>query len=166
MSNIVLRDALDESDIERYQDIDLQLLFNQAESEASAGLEPSAEDEVEGQSPEQPREDEVEQADAPPSPEDILRAAQDEAEALLAQATVQADTLRQEARQQGQSQGLEEGRTQAKQNLLPALVAFAQAGQNLLVLEEQLRPVLGRSWPDSGSTLRKNSSLRRSPRTP
>ena len=84
MSNIVLRDALDESDIERYQDIDLQLLFNQAENEASAGLEPSAEDEVEGQSPEQPREDEVEQADAPaPSPEDILRAAQDEAEALL-----------------------------------------------------------------------------------
>lgn len=143
LSNIVLRDALDESDIERYQDVALRVLFDRAEDEEPAGLEPSAEDEVEGESPELTSEDEVDQADAPaPSPEDILRAAQDEAEALLAQAVVQAETLRQEARQQGLSQGLEEGRTQAKQDLLPALIAFAQAGQSLLVLEEQLTTCL------------------------
>ena len=139
MSNIVLRDALDESDIERYQDIDLKRFFNQAEDEVPVGLEPSAANELQGQSPEQTSEDEVEQADGPAAgPEDLLCAAQEEAQALLAQAATEVETLREEARQQGLAQGLEEGRTQAKKDLLPALIAFAQAGQSLLVLEEQL----------------------------
>jgi len=64
----------------------------------------------------------------------LLLAAQDRAEALLAEAASAAERSCLEARRQGVEQGLAD----AKENVLPALVAFADAGQSLIVFEEQL----------------------------
>lgn len=64
----------------------------------------------------------------------LLLAAQDRAEALLAEAAREAEQRRQEARRQG----AEQGRADSKEDILPALVAFADAGQSLIVFEEQL----------------------------
>jgi flagellar assembly protein FliH len=88
------------------------------------------------------REEEEEQQGAtvapPPSEEEILAAARQRAEAIIMQAQHEAETLRYEAHAQGVTSGREEGREQARQELLPSLVAFAQAGQSLIVLEEHL----------------------------
>lgn len=48
------------------------------------------------------------------------------------------EDLQKEAHQQDVARGREEGREEARKELLPALGAFAQAGQSLIVLEEQL----------------------------
>jgi len=75
---------------------------------------------------------------APPSLEELLASAQQQAEAIINFAQQEAEKLRQEAYAQGLASGREAGREQAKQEFLPALIAFAQIGQSLIVLEEQL----------------------------
>ena len=70
--------------------------------------------------------------------EDSLATDQEKPEAILAEARRQAEDLRKEAHQQGMARGLEEGREEARKELLASLDAFAQAGQSLIGLEEQL----------------------------
>jgi flagellar assembly protein FliH len=64
----------------------------------------------------------------------VLGAAQDRAQEVIAQAETEAYRIREAARQQG----VAEGRDEAKRSLLPSLVALADAGQSLIVLEEKL----------------------------
>lgn len=64
----------------------------------------------------------------------ILQSAQEQAAEIIARATVQADQLRQQASRESAAAG----REQALQELMPSLVAFANAGQSLIVFEEQL----------------------------
>jgi len=64
----------------------------------------------------------------------ILQSAQEQAGEIIALATVQADQLRQQASRESAAAG----REQALQDLMPSLVAFANAGQSLIVFEEQL----------------------------
>ncbi len=64
----------------------------------------------------------------------ILQSAQEQAAEIIAQATVQAHQLRQQA----SCENAAAGREQALQELMPSLVAFANAGQSLIVFEEQL----------------------------
>jgi flagellar biosynthesis/type III secretory pathway protein FliH len=66
--------------------------------------------------------------------EQILAQAQERAAEILEQARCQAEALQQEA----QEQGMAHGREEVKKQLLPSLFVFAQAGQSLIVLEEQL----------------------------
>ena len=73
-----------------------------------------------------------------PSVEELLTAAQQQAETIITVAQQEAEKLRQDAYAQGLASGQEAGREQAKQEFLPALIAFAQIGQSLIVLEEQL----------------------------
>jgi flagellar biosynthesis/type III secretory pathway protein FliH len=68
------------------------------------------------------------------APLHILIAAQEKAAELMAQAEARADEIRAEARREGEAAGHEQG----KSDLLPALVAFADAGQSLIIFEEQL----------------------------
>jgi flagellar assembly protein FliH len=64
----------------------------------------------------------------------LLSEVQAKAEAMMHQAGTDAETLRQQARVEGAAQGREEG----KQDALPSAVAFANAGQALIVFEEQM----------------------------
>jgi flagellar assembly protein FliH len=64
----------------------------------------------------------------------LLLASQEKAQAIIAQAESEAQRLCEQARQTGSQQGREE----AKQEILPSLVAFGHAGQALIVFEEQL----------------------------
>ena len=71
----------------------------------------------------------------------VLSAAQEQAAALIAQAEAAAADIRDQARRQGAA----EGREEMKRELAPSLIAFANAGQSLIVLEEQL---IARYAPD------------------
>jgi flagellar assembly protein FliH len=73
-----------------------------------------------------------------PSVEEIVAAVQQQADELLTLARQEAERLHQEAHAQGVASGRAEGREQARQDVQRALVAFAQVGQSLIVLEEQL----------------------------
>ena len=64
----------------------------------------------------------------------ILQSAQEKAAEIIAQATVQADQLRQQA----SCENAAAGRAQALQDVMPSLVVFANAAQSLIVFEEQL----------------------------
>jgi flagellar assembly protein FliH len=64
----------------------------------------------------------------------ILQSAQETAAEIIAQATVQADHLRQQA----SCENAAAGRAQALQDVMPSLVVFANAAQSLIVFEEQL----------------------------
>lgn len=64
----------------------------------------------------------------------LLLAAQDKAQELVAMAQEEADQIRSDA----QREGLAAGREEAKQELLPSLTAFANAGQTLIVFEQQM----------------------------
>src|SRR5258706_265250 len=64
----------------------------------------------------------------------MLGAAQEKAQELIAQAEAEAEQIRESARQQGAA----EGREEVKRSMLPSLVAFADAGQSLIVFEEKL----------------------------
>jgi len=70
----------------------------------------------------------------------LLIAAEEKARQIIAEAERQADELRERALREN----AERGREDAKKELLPALVAFADAGQSLIVFEEQL---IARSTP-------------------
>ena len=60
--------------------------------------------------------------------------AEERAQHIVTQAQAQVEEIRSEALRQGAAQG----REQAKQDLLPSLIAFADAAQALIVFEEQL----------------------------
>ena len=64
----------------------------------------------------------------------LLLASQEKAQSIVAQAENEAQRLYELARRTGS----QEGREEAKQELLPSLVAFGHAGQSLIVFEEQL----------------------------
>jgi len=64
----------------------------------------------------------------------MLSAAQEQAAALTAQAQSAAEAIREQARRQGAA----EGREAMTRDFAPSLIAFANAGQSLIILEEQL----------------------------
>ncbi|MGH7930292.1 MAG: FliH/SctL family protein [Candidatus Binatia bacterium] len=64
----------------------------------------------------------------------LLLSARESAEALVGDAQSEAEKIREQSRSQGAAQGREE----AKEDVLPAAVAFANAGQALIVFEEQM----------------------------
>jgi flagellar biosynthesis/type III secretory pathway protein FliH len=64
----------------------------------------------------------------------LLLAAQEKAQTLVAQAQSEAQRIYENARESGNQQGREE----AKQDILPSIVAFGHAGQMLIVFEEQM----------------------------
>ena len=64
----------------------------------------------------------------------VLSAAQEQAAALTAQAQSAAEAIREQARRQGAA----EGREAMSRELASSLIAFANAGQSLIILEEQL----------------------------
>lgn len=64
----------------------------------------------------------------------LLAEVQAKAEVRMHQAQTEAEALREQARAEGAAQGREE----AKQEALPSTVAFANAGQALIVFEEQM----------------------------
>jgi len=63
-----------------------------------------------------------------------LVAAQEKAQKMIEEAEQLVESIRKQAREEG----LREGREQSKQDVMVSLVAFAQTGQNLIILEEQL----------------------------
>jgi flagellar assembly protein FliH len=64
----------------------------------------------------------------------LLLQAQEKAEELISSARAEADKIHQHSRLNGAAQG----RGEAKQEALPAAMAFANVGQSLIVLEEQM----------------------------
>jgi len=64
----------------------------------------------------------------------LLIAAGEKAQALVAEAEATAQSVRQAA----QKEGGERGREEAKQEIMPSLIAFRDAGQALIVFEERL----------------------------
>jgi flagellar assembly protein FliH len=121
LSRVVFRDALKESEVQRYWEVDLD---TPPSIGAEVGESTTAVDQ--------------ELPLLASSPEAILAAAQESVAALLEEARQQAEIMRQEASNQGFAQGLAEGRDEARKALSLSLVAVAQAGQSLIVLEEQL----------------------------
>jgi flagellar biosynthesis/type III secretory pathway protein FliH len=117
-SRVVVRDAFEESDVQPYREVDMQVLQPPADPPA----------ETEEQPPEDTR----------PAWEELVAAAHKQAEEIIAHAQHQAAALQQEAYEQGLARGLEDGRAEAKQELSLSQVALVQAGQSLIVLEEQL----------------------------
>lgn len=120
MCKVVARSAVREGDIQLYQAVDLSLPPSeacQASEEGAAQGTPCKSPDIDGVAPLL-----------------LMMGAQERAEEILAQARLQTEQWQQEASQQGVAQG----RATAEENLLPCLAAFAEAGQALIVLEEQL----------------------------
>ncbi len=121
MSRLVARDDLRAAEVQLYRQADLD---GDTMAPAPAG---DADTEYRGF--------ELESLDALElAPWWILQSAQEQAVEIIAQANVQADQLRQQAL----CDNAAAGREQALRDLMPSLVAFASAGQSLLVFEEQL----------------------------
>jgi flagellar assembly protein FliH len=135
-NRIVLRGTFNEHEVQPYPHRALsRLLTPFADPQEKEGEEQQEELSGEEQSE---RKEQQHEATPAPSVDEILVAAQDQAEAILASVQAEVEQVRQEAYAQGLLSGREEGREQAKQELLSSLVVFAQAGQSLIVLEEQL----------------------------
>ncbi len=143
MSKRVLeRGAFNEQEVQRYAHADLEhflspLLFALEEGReriASANTDTS---EAQGASADE-EEPDLPAPEPVPSPEELLLAAQEQAESIITFAQQEVEQWRHTAHAQGLASGREEGREQARQELMPALVAFVQAGQSLIVLEECL----------------------------
>jgi flagellar biosynthesis/type III secretory pathway protein FliH len=64
----------------------------------------------------------------------LMLAAQEKAQEILTAANLAAEEIRRQAAEEGAAQG----RQEAKRDLLPSATAFANAGQALIVFEEQL----------------------------
>jgi flagellar biosynthesis/type III secretory pathway protein FliH len=64
----------------------------------------------------------------------LLLHAREAAEALLTDARSSASEIREQSR----SEGIDQGRAEGKEQLVPAVIAFANAGQALIVFEEQM----------------------------
>jgi type III secretion protein L len=115
---LLFKDALDPSDIHPYRELDLS---RPVEPEAAIAPEEAAAV--------------AEGSDLSAlAPLLCLTAAQEQAAEILAAAGREAEALRGEAREAGRNEGREEGRNE----ILPALISFAQAGQSLIVFEEQM----------------------------
>lgn len=118
MYKLLFKGSLDPNDIQPYRELDLD-----RPSEEPAGAAP-----------------EVEAVEAESFDLDVLgplvclTAAQQKAEEILAAARSQAAELEKEGFEKGESRGREEARSE----ILPALIGFAQAGQSLIVFEEQM----------------------------
>jgi flagellar assembly protein FliH len=135
----VARGAFDEREVQSYSHVELLALFAPSASVAEAGdLEAQRQVANEINDEEGAPLEEQSERTLPPSAEELLARAQQQAESIVAAAQQEAEQLRQAAYAEGLANGREEGREQAKQEFLPALVAFAQIGQSLIVLEEQL----------------------------
>jgi flagellar assembly protein FliH len=106
-------------------------------SSSSASEEGSAADEIE-ETPDGSLGAVAQEAAPSPSGEEILAAVQQQVDNLLLLAQEEAERLRREAHAQGLASGLAEGHAQAQGELQLALISFAQLGQSLIVLEEQL----------------------------
>lgn len=118
-SKVLIRDTFTESEVQLYQEVDLGFILPLPQENVAA----------EGGGPE---------GAVALSPEALVAVAQQRAAEVIAAAQQQAETLEHEAHARGLARGQEEGKEAAKQKLLPALVTFAQMGQSLIVLEEQL----------------------------
>jgi flagellar assembly protein FliH len=136
---VVIRGAFGEHEVQRYAHVDLHRLYApqplQQEEPGSDNERHRADEDADGDAL---LSDEQHPAPSALAVEEVLAAAQQQAGAMLALAQQEAEQLRRTAYEQGFARGCEEGKEQAKQELLPALVAFAQVGQSLIVLEEQL----------------------------
>jgi flagellar assembly protein FliH len=135
---VVTREAFAESDVQRYAHVALHQVppFLSA-GQAGDGMEEGASGSSEGSFSED-NATEGQEAAPMPSVEEIVAAVQQQADELISLARQEAERLRQEAHAQGVASGYAEGREQARLDLQLALVAFAQLGQSLIVLEEQL----------------------------
>jgi type III secretion protein L len=115
---LLLKNSLDPREIHPYRELDLSL---PAEAES---VEAAAAESIE-----------TEAADLGVlGPLLCLIAAQEKAEEILVEARRGAEALRTEACDEGRGRGREE----ARKEILPALIGFAQAGQSLIVFEEQM----------------------------
>jgi flagellar assembly protein FliH len=135
----VARGAFDEQEVQSYSHVELLALFSPSVSDAETG-DLEARRQVTGELSGEEG-DPLEEQPKPASPfsaEELLARAQQQAESVVANARQEAEQLRQAAYAEGLASGRVEGREQAKQEFLPALVAFAQIGQSLIVIEEQL----------------------------
>jgi len=117
---VVARDGLKEDEVQLFQHCDLgESRFADAESRAEGACRP-----VEFESLELIK----------LGPYLLLLAAQEKAQEIVVEAKLQAERIRDQASEQAAVQGREE----AKQDLLPSATAFANAGQALIVFEEQM----------------------------
>ncbi|HEY3304607.1 MAG TPA: FliH/SctL family protein [Candidatus Binatia bacterium] len=118
MYKLVLKNSLDPNDIQPYRELDLG-----RPSDEPVAAAPEVETV------------EVEALDLDAlGPLVCLTVAQQKAEEILAAARSGVESLRKEAYEEGKSLGREEARNE----ILPALIGFAQAGQSLIVFEEQM----------------------------
>jgi flagellar assembly protein FliH len=135
---LVARGAFSESEVQCYSHVDLRQLHAPLPSEK----EKTAEKREPGETPEGidtsaetgPRSEES----AALAVKELLAVAQQQVETIIADAQREAELLRHRAYEEGLAEGREMGKEQARQEFLPTLVAFAQLGQSLIVLEEQL----------------------------
>lgn len=137
---IVTRGAFDEQEVQSYSHVELLALFAPPISEMEADDPEARQQQVANEIKDEEGEvldGQPEQA-TPPSAEELLARAQQQAESLVARAQLEAEQLRQAAYAEGLASGRNDGLEQVKQELHPTLVAFAQIGQSLIVLEEQL----------------------------
>jgi flagellar assembly protein FliH len=136
----VARSAFAEQEVQPYFHVELRALFSPSSSLGREDGDAEARLQSTGEPSEKQREPDEEQLEqlSPPSVEEALAATQQQAESILAFARQEAEQLRQAAYAQGLASGQADGREQAKQEFLPALVVFAQIGQSLIILEEQL----------------------------
>jgi flagellar assembly protein FliH len=116
---LVLKNSLDPNDVQPYRELDLD-----RPSEEPVAAAPEAIEAVEAESFD---------LDAL-GPLFCLTAAQQKAEEIVAAAHGRAEALGKEGYEEGKSRGQEEARSE----VLPALIGFAQAGQSLIVFEEQM----------------------------
>lgn len=118
---LVGRDSLKEDEVRPY-----------LESDIDVDLVPEPEPKLRGVGC---REFELESLDVVEfAPYVLLLVAQEKAQEIVAQATAEAEQIRDDAARHGAEYGCD----QAKQELLPSLIAFANAGQTLIVFEERL----------------------------
>lgn len=136
---VVARGAFAEQEVQPYAHVKLRAL----RPPCSSTLE-DRDPEGQGQPADETRRKEGEPSEEQPvqspllSVEEVLAAARQQAESIIVFAQQEAEQLQQAAYAEGLASGHTEGREQAKQEFLPALIAFARIGQSLIVLEEQL----------------------------
>ncbi|MGH7766695.1 MAG: FliH/SctL family protein, partial [Candidatus Binatia bacterium] len=119
MYKLVLKSSLDPNDIQPYRELDLGRPSEEPVAAAAPAIETLA----------------AESFDLSAlGPLLSLSVAQQKAENILAEARSGAEAIGKEAYEEGKSRGQEEARNE----ILPALIGFAQAGQSLIVFEEQM----------------------------
>lgn len=123
---VVARDLVKENEVRPYKGVDLQA--PQAQKEEIGDAEAGGEGEA-GEADLAPPEDLT-----PLLPLLLLISAREKAEEIVGEARGQAEAIKQDA----QKKGAELGQEEVKKTLLPSLFAFGEAGQSLIVLEQQM----------------------------